>query len=97
MIDLTRKIIIKKTTSKTSNMTSTSIIRAMKPYRNTVKRIRNDNGCKFFKHKKNNKTLNIKSYFCKPYASYEKGTAENINGLIRRFFPKGTNFDTITD
>ena len=69
----------------------------MKPYRNTIKRIRNDNGCKFFKHKKNNKTLNIKSYFCKPYASYEKGTAENINGLIRRFFPKGTNFDTITE
>ena len=27
----------------------------------------------------------------------KKGTVENINGLIRRFFPKGTNFDTITD
>ncbi len=41
--------------------------------------------------------LNIKSYFCKPYASYEKGTVENINGLIRRFFPKRTDFDTISE
>jgi IS30 family transposase len=40
--------------------------------------------------------LNIKSYFARPYCSNDKGTVENINGLIRRFFPKGTNFDTIT-
>ena len=98
MVDrLSRKTIIKKTTSKTSNMTSASIIRAMKPYRNTAKSITYDNGCEFSKTKKINKTLNIKSYFYKPYASYEKGTVENINGLIRRFFPKGTNFDTITE
>lgn len=98
MVDrLSRKTIIKKTASKTSNMTSTSIIRAMKPYRNTIKSITYDNGCEFSKHEKINKTLNIKSYFCKPYASYEKGTVENINGLIRRFFPKGTDFDTITE
>ena len=41
--------------------------------------------------------LKTKSYFCKPYHSWEKGTVENINGLIRRFFPKGTDFDTITE
>ena len=48
-------------------------------------------------HEKINKILNIKSYFCRPYHSWEKGTVENINGIIRRFFPKGTNFDTITE
>ena len=41
--------------------------------------------------------LGLKSYFCKPYHSWEKGTVENINGIIRRFFPKGTDFGTITD
>lgn len=33
---------------------------------------------------------------CHPYSSYERGTNENINRMIRRFFPKGTNFDTVT-
>ena len=70
MVDrLSRKTIIKKTTSKTSNMTSTSIIRAMKPYRNTVKSITYDNGCEFSKTKKINKTFNTESYFYKRYKS----------------------------
>lgn len=41
--------------------------------------------------------LGTKSYFCKPYHSWEKGIVENINRLIRRWFPKGTNFDRITE
>lgn len=96
MVDrASRKTIIKKTASKTSVETTKSILKAMKPYQNTIKSITYDNGCEFSKHEKVNKELNIKSYFCKPYHSWEKGTVENINGLIRRFFPKGTNFDKI--
>jgi len=98
MVDrASRKTIIKKTTSKTSVETMKSILKVLKPYQNTIKSITYDNGCEFSKHEKINKELNIKSYFCKPYHSWEKGTVENINGLIRRFFPKGTNFDTITE
>ena len=39
----------------------------------------------------------MKSYFCKPFHSWEKGMVENINGLIRRWFLKGTNFDFVSD
>lgn len=88
---------IRKTASLTSIQTAKSIVKAMKPYRNTIKSITYDNGKEFSKHEKINKLLNTKSYFCKPYASYEKGTVENINGLIRRFFPKGTDFDKISE
>lgn len=93
----TRKTFIRKTASKTSIQTSTSILKALKPLSNNIKSITYDNGCEFAKHEKINKELNIKSYFCKPYHSWEKGTVENINGLIRRFFPKGTDFDTISE
>ena len=93
----TRYTLIRKTASKTSIQTTTSILSALKPLSNNIKSITYDNGCEFAKHEKINKELNIKSYFCKPYHSWEKGTVENINGLIRRFFPKGTDFDTITE
>lgn len=91
----TRLTRIIKTASLTSIPTAKSIIKAMKPYKNTIKSITYDNGKEFTKHEKINKMLNTRSYFCKPYHSWEKGTVENINGIIRRFFPKGTDFDTI--
>ena len=88
---------IMKTASKTSQATTTSIVTALKPLSNNVISITYDNGCEFSQHEKINKELNIKSYFARPYCSNDKGTVENINGLIRRFFPKGTNFATISD
>ena len=98
MVDrATRYTIIRKTASLTSIQTAKSIVKAMKPLSNNIKSITYDNGKEFSKHEKINKILKTKSYFCKPYHSWEKGTVENINGLIRRFFPKGTDFDTITE
>ena len=38
-----------------------------------------------------------KLYYCHPYSSYERGSNENLNKMIRRWLPKGTNFDEITD
>ena len=36
-------------------------------------------------------------YYCHPYSAYERGTNENINKMIRRFAPKGTSFEDLTD
>ena len=44
-----------------------------------------------------NQELGLQSYFCEPYHSWEKGTIENLNGMIRWFFPKRTDFATIPD
>ena len=38
-----------------------------------------------------------KFYYCHPYSAYERGTNENINKMIRRFAPKGTSFEDLTD
>lgn len=95
---LTRMVKIKKLAQKTAEQASNAIIFALKNL-NTINlsTITYDNGSEFCYHERVNQELQIKSYFCKPYHSWEKGTVENINGLIRRFFPKGTDFDTITE
>lgn len=51
-----------------------------------------DNGSEFANWKNIEEKLDVKNYFCHPYCSWERGTNENTNGLLRRYFPKGTNF-----
>ena len=46
-------------------------------------------------HEGINEALGTASFFCAPYHSWEKGSVEQVNGLIRRFFPKGTNFNAV--
>jgi IS30 family transposase len=47
-----------------------------------------DNGLENVLHELTNSVLGTKSYFCKPYHSWEKGSIENRNGILRRYFPK---------
>ncbi len=61
-----------------------------------VESITYDNGLEFAMHGFINDLLDCESYFCKPYSSWEKGGVENFNGLVRQYFPKGTDFHGTT-
>jgi IS30 family transposase len=54
-----------------------------------------DNGKEFAGFKELEHELNMTAYFARPYHSWERGTNENTNGLLRQFFPKGMDFSTI--
>lgn len=56
-----------------------------------------DNGSENAGHKLITETLGTKCYFARPYHSWERGTNENTNGLIRYYFPKKTDFATVTE
>jgi IS30 family transposase len=55
-----------------------------------------DNGKEFAKFKDIEKRLGFNVYFARPYAAWERGANENTNGLLRQFFPKGSDFSTVT-
>jgi len=59
------------------------------------KSITMDNGLEFVKHEELKK-LGIDTYFADPYCSCQRGTNEYHNGVLRRYLPKGTNFNGLT-
>ena len=103
---MTRQEIIRKLPDKKA----ASVVRALdrlekemgsRSFRETFQTITCDNGVEFLdgagierscRSKKQRTTL----FYCHPYSAYERGTNENINRMIRRFYPKGYNFDQVT-
>ena len=50
----------------------------------------------FAYHQKLADELSVDCYFAKPYHSWERGANENLNGLVRQYFPKWTSFERVT-
>ena len=80
--------------TKSSEATTRGLIGQLEGYR--VETITYDNGLEFSGHLEVNQALGARSYFCKPYHSWEKGGVENYNGLVRQYLPKGTSFVDLT-
>lgn len=55
-----------------------------------------DNGTEFHTYKDIEKATGVKFYFATPHHSWERGTNENTNGLIRQYLPKGTSMENLT-
>lgn len=73
-------------------------VKCLKPLadKELVKTITTDNGIQFAYHQQIAKELNIDYFFATPYHSWERGSNENLNGLIRQYIPKRTSFKQIT-
>ncbi len=94
---VSRYTVIIRVNSKEAEIVAKAIIKRAKSLKLPPKTITEDNGTEFADHKKIAEALGIDFYFTHPYSSWEKGTNENTNGLIRQYFPKGTDFNHITE
>ena len=93
----TRLVNISFMPDKSAAQTRKVVVRRLRNHPDDlVQSITYDNGSENFLHREINKKLDRSSYFCEPYHSWEKGSVEQVNGLIRRFYPKGTDLGTLT-
>ena len=90
--------LITKLKNKTSEATMSAIQKRMVMFPFKTKRTMTfDNGPENRDWKLFEKKTNMKSYFAHPYHSWERGSNENANGLLREYFPKKTDFSKIPD
>lgn len=87
----TRYAIIRRVDRRTATQVSAALREGLNEL--VVQSITCDNGKEFAEHQE----WKVPTYFCNPYSSWERGTNENTNGLIRQYFPKKTDFKMITD
>lgn len=81
---------------KTAPLVSDAMISLLTPFAACVHTLTTDNGREFAQHERIASSLDSKHFFAHPYASWERGANENMNGLIRQFFPKKMGFENIT-
>ncbi len=93
-----RFVYIVKLSNRKSKTVVNSFVKAMRYWpRECSSTMTYDNGKEMSEHKLFTKQTGMKVYFAHPYSSWERGTNENTNGIIRRFFPKGTDFNKVSE
>lgn len=95
MVDRTsRYVYLELVKRKCSKLIHEATVRALRYEK--IKTITNDNGTEFAKHRETAKTLKTEIYFSRAYASWERGTNENTNGLIRQYLPRKRDMGFLT-
>lgn len=93
-----RYLLAAKLTNKTAGVTADVVTAA---FRRVPKALRHtltpDNGREFTRFKDIEKSTGLAVYFADPYSAWQRGTNENTNGLLRRYFPKGSDFRNVTE
>jgi IS30 family transposase len=84
-----------KLNDKNANELARTVINLMAPYKERVFSITSDNGSEFARHQRIANKLHADFYFAHPYSSWERGTNENTNKLIRQYIPKKSSFADI--
>jgi IS30 family transposase len=89
--------VIAKVTNKTSELVSSAIVDKLQPMAVRVKTLTFDNGKEFAAHAHIDAQLQSTTYFARPFASWERASNENFNGLLRQYIPKKRSMSTVSD
>jgi len=84
-------VLIGKLKARTKEHTNRCTVRLLRRHPQRIKTITADNGTEFHDYAQIERATGVAFYFATPYHSWERGTNENTNGLIRQYVPKGTS------
>jgi IS30 family transposase len=93
---VTGYVIIMKLKARTKDEVTRAATRAIGKHQRKFKTITFDNGTEFHDYKVLEERFTLKCYFATPYHSWERGSNENTNGLIRQYLPKGECMSGVT-
>ena len=89
--------LLAKVRNKTSDLVSSAIMAKLKPLAPLVKTLTFDNGKEFAEHSRIDTALQSTTYFADPFASWQRGSNENFNGLLRQYIPKKRPLSIVSD
>ena len=81
----------------TAHNATSATVQDLRGDKDKVLTITYDNGKEFAGHQRIAEILNARVFFAKPYHAWERGLNEHTNGLVRQYFPKGTDFNSVSD
>lgn len=88
---------MKKVSKKDAKSVADAIIEELQDWIPYIKTLTSDNGKEFAEHQRIAEALTIDFFFAEPYHSWQRGSNENLNGLIRQYFPKKTDFSKVSE
>ena len=92
-----RLVLLRKVERRTADLVSDAVIDLLRPISESLHTITADNGKEFAEHERISRDLQIDFFFAHPFAAWERGTNENMNGLVRQYIPKNCEFGSISD
>jgi IS30 family transposase len=101
MVTLTERksrfALLRKVERRTADQVCNTLIDLLHPVADRLHTLTADNGKEFAEHEKVTQQLKADFFFAHPYAAWERGTNENMNGLIRQYIPKNRKFASVND
>ena len=88
---------LRRVSSGQAQPTMRAVVQALHPLMDHVHSLTLDNGSEFAEHGLIDVALETRCYFADPFASWQRGCNENLNGLLRQYFPKRSDLGAITD
>lgn len=90
-------VLMEKLPNKKAATVCDALIRNLQPFQGMVTTLTSDNGTEFVEHQAVTAAIGCDYFFARPYHSWERGSNENLNGLIRDYFPKSMPFTELTN